>query len=134
MQEPTLKVEFPKGRIYSTKNGSIQIVYNSNYVNKFNTDLNKGQAFLDERTARYLQEYVSYKTGTQEQSIPLSTDYGSGIVTIGVPYARYQAYSKKIHKRVGKRGTRPFERMKADKKSAILRQTAEYLRRLSNGQ
>ena len=63
----------------------------------------------------------------------MASEEGSGYVTIGVPYAEYQAYSKKIKKRVGKRGTRPFERMKADKKDTILKQTAEYARRLNDG-
>ena len=76
-------------------------------------------------------EYVSYKTGTQEKSIPNANTYGKGFVMINVPYAAYQAYSKRIHKRVGKRGTQPFERMKADKKVSILRQDAEYSRRLN---
>lgn len=129
----TLRVTFPKGTIHYNKNGKAYIEYNNNYVNKFNNDLNKTQMFLDETVARNLSAYVSFKTGTQEKSITLSTDYGSGIVRIDVPYAAYQAYSPKIRKRVGKRGTYPFERMKADKKSTILRETAEYARRLNNG-
>ena len=129
----TLKVEFPQGKIYEGKNGKAYLVYNKAYVNKFNTDLNKVQMFLDETVAKYLSAYVSLKTGTQQKSIVLATDYGSGLVTIGVPYAEYQAYSTKIKKRVGLRGTRPFERMKADRKDLILKQTAEYSRRLNNG-
>lgn len=129
----TLKVSFPKGSIYEGKNGKVYIKYNDKYVNKFNTDLNKTQMFLDQTVARNLSAYVSLKTGTQQKSIVLATDYGSGIVTIGVPYAEYQAYSKRIKKRVGLRGTYPFERMKADKKDLILKQTAEYSRRLNNG-
>ena len=78
-----------------------------------------------------LQEYVSYKTGTQEKSIRLTSDPGSGKVHINVPYAEYQAYSKRIKKRVGKRGTYPFERMKADKKDTILKQVEAYSRRLN---
>ena len=79
----------------------------------------------------FLQEYVSYKTGTQEKSIRLTSDAGSGLVHINVLYAEYQAYSKKIKKRVGKRGTYPFERMKADKKDTILKQVEAYNRRLN---
>lgn len=79
----------------------------------------------------FLQEYVSYKTGTQAKSIRLTSDPGSGKVHINVPYAEYQAYSKRIKKRVGKRGTYPFERMKADKKDTILKQVEAYSRRLN---
>ena len=133
MANDVLKVEFPQGKIYVSQNGNgkAYIEYNKSYVNKFNNNLNKEQVFLDNKVIMYLQEYVSYKTGTQEKSIRLTSDPGSGKVHINVPYAEYQAYSKKIKKRVGKRGTRPFERMKADKKDTILKQVEAYSRRLN---
>lgn len=133
MANDVLKVEFPQGRIYVTDggNGTAYIEYNKSYVNKFNNDLNKTQVFLDNKVIMFLQEYVSYKTGTQAKSIRLISDPGSGLVHINVPYAEYQAYSKRIKKRVGKRGTRPFERMKADKKDTILKQVEAYSRRLN---
>ena len=133
MANDVLKVEFPQGRIYVTDggNGTAYIEYNKSYVNKFNNDLNKTQVFLDNKVIMFLQEYVSYKTGTQAKSIRLTSDAGSGLVHINVPYAEYQAYSKRIKNRVGKRGTRPFERMKADKKDTILKQVEAYSRRLN---
>ena len=133
MANDVLKVEFPQGKIYVSQNGNgrAYIEYNKSYVNKFNNDLNKTQVFLDNKVIMFLQEYVSYKTGTQEKSIRLTSDVGSGLVHINVPYAEYQAYSKKIKKRVGKRGTYPFERMKADKKDTILKQGEAYSRRLN---
>ena len=133
MANDVLKVEFPQGKIYVSQggNGKAYIEYNKSYVNTFNNDLNKTQVFLDNKVIMFLQEYVSYKTGTQEKSIRLTSDPGSGKVHINVPYAEYQAYSKRIKKRVGKRGTRPFERMKADKKDTILKQVEAYSRRLN---
>lgn len=133
MANDVLKVEFPQGKIYVSQNGKgkAYIEYNKSYVNKFNNDLNKTQVFLDNKVIMYLQEYVSYKTGTQAKSIRLTSDAGSGLVHINVPYAEYQAYSKRIKKRVGKRGTYPFERMKADKKDTILKQVEAYSRRLN---
>ena len=133
MANDVLKVEFPQGKIYVSQNGKgkAYIEYNKGYVNKFNNNLNKEQVFLDNKVIMYLQEYVSYKTGTQAKSIRLTSDAGSGLVHINVPYAEYQAYSKKIKKRVGKRGTYPFERMKADKKDTILKQVEAYSRRLN---
>lgn len=133
MANDVLKVEFPQGKIYVSQggNGNAYIEYNKGYVNKFNNNLNKEQVFLDNKVIMFLQEYVSYKTGTQEKSIRLTSDAGSGLVHINVPYAEYQAYSKKIKKRVGKRGTYPFERMKADKKDTILKQVEAYSRRLN---
>ena len=133
MANDVLKVEFPQGKIYVSQNGKgkAYIEYNKSYVNKFNNDLNKTQVFLDNKVIMYLQEYVSYKSGTQAKSIRLTSDAGSGLVHINVPYAEYQAYSKRIKKRVGKRGTYPFERMKADKKDTILKQVEAYSRRLN---
>ena len=133
MANDVLKVEFPQGRIYVTNGGKGKsyIEYNKSYVNKFNKNLNKEQVFLDNKVIMFLQEYVSYKSGTQAKSIRLTSDSGSGLVHINVPYAEYQAYSKKIKKRVGKRGTYPFERMKADKKDTILKQVEAYSRRLN---
>lgn len=104
------------------------ITYYSNFKSSFNKDLNKTQVYLDKLVATNLRPYVSRKTGTQEYN---TQSYNEGSVTINVPYAEYQAYSKRIKKRVGKRGTRPFERMVADKKGTILRQVQEYARRLN---
>ena len=133
MANDVLKVEFPQGKIYVSQggNGTAYIEYNKSYVNKFNNDLNKTQVFLDNKVIMFLQEYVSYKHGVQAKSIRLTSDSGSGLVHINVPYAEYQAYSKKIKKRVGKRGTYPFERMKSDKKDTILKQVEAYSRRLN---
>lgn len=133
MANDVLKVEFPQGKIYVSQNGNgkAYIEYNKSYVNKFNNNLNKEQVFLDNKVIMFLQEYVSYKYGVQAKSIRLTSDPGSGLVHINVPYAEYQAYSKRIKKRVGKRGTYPFERMKADKKDTILKQVEAYSRRLN---
>lgn len=133
MAKDVLKVEFPQGKIYVTDDGKgkAYIEYNKSYVNKFNNNLNKEQVFLDNKVIMFLQEYVSYKRGVQAKSIRLTSDPGSGLVHINVPYAEYQAYSKRIKKRVGKRGTYPFERMKADKKDTILKQVEAYSRRLN---
>ena len=124
-------VSFPKGDIFISKNGRARIEKNKSYENKFNNNLNKMQVYLDNRVVAELQRYVSKDTGTQEKSIRLATESGSGVVTIGVPYARYQAYSKKIKKRVGIRGTYPFERMCADKGESILRLLIAYSRRIN---
>lgn len=125
-----LKVSFPLGEIKSN-NGKLILKYNNNIVRKFQNNLDKTQIFLDNKVITNLEKYVSKKLGVQEASIRLSSVAGSGKVHINVPYAAYQAYSKRIKKRVGKRGTQPFERMCADKKDEILRQTAEYSRGLS---
>lgn len=125
---PTLNVKFPQ----SQKIGKDRtLTYNSAFTKNFNKNLNDTQTYLDTMVGTYLQDYVSYKSGTQMKSIILANTYGKGYVLINVPYAEYQAYSKRIKKRVGKRGTKPFERMKADKKDSILRQTEAYARRIN---
>ena len=126
-------IKFPYGKIYfiEGKEGSAYLEYSKGYENKFNGDLDTMQKYFDNLVAINLMEYVSKRTGVQELSIKISSVPGSGKVHINVPYARYQAYSKKIKKRVGKRGTQPFERMVADKKSSIERQLVEYSRRIN---
>lgn len=124
------KVDFPQKQIVKDKDNTLVLEYNSSFVKNFNSNLNKVQTYLDSTVGRNLKEYVSKKTGTQERSIDNAGTYGSGEVVINVNYAEYQAYSKRIKKRVGKRGTQPFERMVADKKDSILRQVQAYARRL----
>ena len=117
----------------------------------------KVQKFLDKTVGDNLQKYVSHNSGTQEKSIPIASNYGSGKVIINVPYARFQAEgkvmvgikSRKAWAKLGERkvvinknlryhggalrGAHPFERMKADKRDSILNQTAKYARGLSGG-
>lgn len=130
-----LKVVFPQGKVYVELNNSgkgiknsAYIEYDKNFVRKFNLNLNKTQVYMDNLVAKNLRPYVSRRTGVQELS---TQSYKKGTVTINVPYAEYQAYSKRIKKKVGKRGTQPFERMKSDMKSSILKQVAEYSRRIN---
>lgn len=89
------------------------------------------QKYFDTMVAKNLQPYVSYKSGTQEGSILTSLKAGSGEVHIDVDYAEYQAYSKRIKKRVGKRGTQPFERMVSDRRDYMLNELAIECRRVS---
>ena len=125
------KVKFPAKQIIKTSNGIATLTYNPNYKATFEEKMWLTQKYLDNKVIMHLQEYVSYKSGTQAKSIRISSVAGSGKVHINVPYAEYQAYSKRIKKRVGKRGTYPFERMKAEKKDTILKQVEAYSRRLN---
>ena len=126
-----LKVLFPQSTIYKTKQGNFKVEYKPNFKTHFNANLNKEQAFLDNKVIIELQKYVSKKYGVQEQSIRYGSYAGSGKVHINVPYAEIQAYSPRIRKRVGLRGTKPWERMVADKKDIILKQVAEYSKGLN---
>lgn len=126
-------IKFPYGKIYFEQGeyGSAYLEYNKSGMNKLNGNLDNMQKYFDNLVATYLMEYVSKKTGVQELSIKISSVPGSGKVHINVPYAKYQAYSKRIKKRAGKRGTYPFERMVADNKSNILKQLEAYSRRIN---
>ena len=90
------------------------------------------QKYFDTMVAKNLQPYVSFKSGTQERSILTSLVAGSGEVHIDVDYAEYQAYSKRIHKKVGKRGTRPFERMVSDRREFMLNELAVECKKVSD--
>lgn len=90
------------------------------------------QKYFDTLVARNLQPYVSFKSGTQERSILTSLIAGSGEVHIDVDYAEYQAYSKRIKKRVGKRGTQPFERMVSDRRDSMLNELAIECKKVSD--
>lgn len=135
------------------KTKSLQTIYRSLGLE----DKGRVQVFLDKTTAEYLQKYVSRKSGVQEKSIPIASKYGSGRITINVPYARFQSEGKvmigvKSHSTWARKGERkivtskalkyhseklrgahPFERMKADKRDSILLQTAKEARRISGG-
>ena len=88
MANDVLKVEFPQGKIYVSQggNGTAYIEYNKGYVNKFNNNLNKEQVFLDNKVIMFLQEYVSYKSGTQAKSIRLTSDPGSVLIVGFLPW------------------------------------------------
>lgn len=95
-------------------------------------NFDKIQYFLDNEVVRHLQQYVARDTGTMERSISTSpsTERGQGRVAIDTPYAAYQAYSPRITKQVGLRGTLPFERMSSDRGQTIQNDVIEYSRRL----
>ncbi len=118
----------------------------------------KVQQFLDKTVSQNLQKYVSFSSGTMEKSIKLATVPGSGKIIINVPYARFQSEGKvmigtnshspwarrgekkivtsrnlKYHSSDLKRGAKPWERMKADKRDSILRQTIAYAKKVDNG-
>ena len=116
----------------NTKIGKFNLEYDTNFVKSFNNLLNKTQVFLDKKVGGYLEKYVSYRDGDQEKSIAKANTYGKGYVMINVLYAHYQAYSPRIKKKDGLRGTKPFERMKADKSQTILNDAAEYSRKELN--
>jgi hypothetical protein len=111
-----LSIKFP---LNSSKNG-VSLTFYKNAVKKLENHLNKMQKFQDKKVSEYLMAYVSFRDSNQSKSIKQSTVVGSGYVIINVKYASYQAYSNRIKKKVGKRGTKPFERMVQENKTTIM--------------
>lgn len=118
-------------------------------------DRGRVQQLLGKTVADNLKKYVSFSSGVQSASTyPLNS--GKQVI-INVPYAQFQAggkvmigvyshspWAKRGERKVvtsknltyqggGLRGSRPFERMKADKRDSILFQVAKYARRISDG-
>lgn len=124
-------IKFPGKKTFKSSSGTLTFSYDSNFTKNFNDNMNKIQMFLDNEIGKHLQKYVSFRYGDQEGSIAKANTFGKGYVMINVPYAEYQAYSKRITKRVGKRGTQPFERMKTDKSASILKSVQDYSRRIN---
>mgnify|MGYP005795486411 CR=1 FL=1 len=133
------------------KTKSLQTIYKSLGLE----DRGRVQQFLGKTVADNLKKYVSFSSGVQSASTyPLN---GGKQVVINVPYAQFQAggkvmigvyshspWAKRGERKVvtsknltyqggGLRGSRPFERMKADKRDSILFQVAKYARRISDG-
>ncbi len=81
------------------------------------------QKFVDSEVMRCMEPYMPKQTGTMIDSMIIATRIGSGEVVVNTPYAR--KVSRKARKN-GLRGSRFFERMKADCKDDILRGAAEF--------
>lgn len=130
---------------------SLQTIYRSLGLE----DKGKVQVFFGKTVADNLKKYVSFKSGTQQASVD-SINGGTEVI-INVPYAQFQAggkvmvgihshspWARRGERKVvtnrnltyhngGLRGSRPFERMKADKRESILNQTAKFARGCDNG-
>lgn len=125
------------------------------YKNLGLEDRGRVQQYLGKKVADNLKAYVSFDSGVQEAQTK-SIESGKK-VKINIPYAHFQSEGKAmVGVRTGrawaksgerkiysgkalkyhssfKRGKHPFERMKADKAQSILKEVAEYARRISDG-
>ncbi len=90
----------------------------------------KLQKFVDNNMVRHMSEYVPHRTGKLQQSVISGSRMGSGILIYRVPYARKQYYLE--HRRIvnGKRDSRWFERMWADRHEQVVREVHNYARRV----
>lgn len=136
-------------RIVQPKNtsaGSLNLQWNPLFSATHQSRLQSAQKFVDSECIRYMKPYTPFQNGVLERSAILGTTIGSGEIHQIAPYARYLYYGllmvssitgsafarngeKKVltntplkyHNKHPESGKMWFERMKADKKSVILR-------------
>ncbi len=91
---------------------------------------NRLQKFVDNNMVRHMSEYVPHRSGTLERSVITGSRMGSGVLIYRCPYARKQYYL--AHRRIvnGKRDSRWFERMWADRHEQVVREVHNYARRV----
>lgn len=77
------------------------------------------QTYIDNQVIQYCDPYVPMLTGALKNSANTATDLGSGEVIYKTPYAARQYYSN-FSNQSGLRGSKWFERMKADRLDDIL--------------
>ena len=80
------------------------------------------QVFIDSETMRTMEPYMPFDTGMMARSMPVSTDIGSGIVKVNVPYAHKRLHSARKN---GLRGPDYFARWKADHRKDLLSKAAK---------
>jgi hypothetical protein len=107
-------IETPKGKIIVGLDGKAQLVFNPNFVPKWQKRYSKAQMFVDSEVLRLCEPFTPLLTGTLIKTGILGTDIGSGTVKWIAPYAKSQYYSKrKPGRQTGLlRGPHWFARMK----------------------
>ncbi len=128
MAKKSFSIQTPRGTIVRVKlkNGRVQakLTWNPGFEEETERRFQSAQELLDSEVLRYSDPYVPMQTGMLKQSGQLGTEIGSGEVRYIAPYAREQYYRGRSP---GESNTGPlrgrywFERMKADKKAALLK-------------
>lgn len=152
-------VQTPQGRIVEVRyrNGrlAMELQWNPNFSQRMNRNFNDVQMYVDSTVIRLMIPYTPMRNGILYKSATLGTVIGSGEIHQIVPYAKFQYYGNVMVSRLtgsawAKHGenkvltNRPlhydtsrhplagklwFERMKADKKDAILQGARRFLNR-----
>ncbi len=80
------------------------------------------QNYVDNEVIRLCDPYVPMLSGTLKNSAKTASDIGGGVVRYKTPYARHQYYTqfRNYSNQSGLRGSKWFERMKADHLGDIL--------------
>lgn len=117
----------PKATVFmlETKSGrhKAKIEINPSYTKRMEQSFSNVQRRIDSEVMRYMEPYMQMQTGAMIMSMRASSVIGSGEVVVNTPYARRIYYSSAgVGRPTGpQRGPKYFERMKADKKEAILK-------------
>jgi Minor capsid protein len=120
----TGKIEMPRGSIITTNGGKAQLVWNTNFVEKWHKRYSAAQIFVDSEVLRHCEPYIPMQTGMLIKSGILGTTIGSGMVKWIAPYARRQYYKGRQPGTSvfgALRGRLWFDRMKASWGATIIR-------------
>lgn len=115
-------IQTPRGFVTTNRNGKAELVWHTNFRQKWLKRFTAAQTFVDSEVLRLCQPYIPLRTGMLIMSGILGTEVGSGLVQWIAPYARRQYYSpRKPGSMTGPlRGPFWFERMKRVHRGAIL--------------
>ena len=118
MANPKLKIDTPRGSLYTqaSKSGKVTAIleWNKGFGTEFTEKFSSAQKFVDSEVLRLDAPYMPIDTGMLIRSGELGTVVGSG-QDATAPSRIYDP----------RRGGKWFERMKADHKTAILRGAAK---------
>ena len=111
------------------QSGNGELKFDSGFGTNWSGRFTEAQKHVDAAVLRYDRPYVPKDRGKLIESGDLHTVVGSGEVVYKTPYARKWYYTPANFQGAPMRGMKWFERMKVDKKDAILREASEVMKK-----
>lgn len=126
-QKRMFQISYPRGELCQMSNGSLtaKLEWDPGFGEKSAEGFSNAQEFIDSECLRYMDPLTPRRTGYLIKSGQLGTVIGSGQIEYLAPYARRQYYEHKGGD--GQRGSRWFERMKAQKGETIRKGAAKFV-------